>query len=114
LLPRRVVRVLRCVFRDERRSEFFAASSLDEPTCDEVMSHCSISVFSLLLYCVIGETCLLLIFPTGVQSIYYLCFGKHGRREFDHIGLGLDSSGVGLLDQRPAFVVESRHVADVS
>jgi len=50
LEPRRVVRVLRWVLSEERRSAVLAASSVDEAMWDEVMSHCSISVFSLVEY----------------------------------------------------------------
>ncbi|KAG9680203.1 hypothetical protein KCU99_g269, partial [Aureobasidium melanogenum] len=46
LEPRRVVRVLRWVLSEDRRSAVLAASSVEEAMWEEVMSHCSISVFS--------------------------------------------------------------------
>lgn len=49
--PRRVVRVERCVLREASRSAVLASSSDEGATCWDVMSHCSISVFSALEYC---------------------------------------------------------------
>ena len=108
------MRVLRCVFRDERRSAVFAASSVDEAMCDEVMSHCSTSVFSLpLYYCALGESrsCALGATASLIGSTY-LCFGEHGRRKLDHVGFSLNGIRERLLDQRSGPVVETRHVAD--
>lgn len=50
LLPSSVVREERCVLRVERRSAVLAASSEGEAMCEEVMSHCSISVLSAVVY----------------------------------------------------------------
>jgi len=51
LLPSRHVRAERWVLREERRSAVLALSSEAEAMCEEVMSHCSISVLSVLEYC---------------------------------------------------------------
>jgi hypothetical protein len=51
LLPRRVERVERWVFKEERRSAVFAGSSVAVAMWEEVMSHCSISAFSGWVYC---------------------------------------------------------------
>ena len=56
LLPRIVVSVERCVFKDERRWAVFAASSVGEAMCADVVSHCSISTFSPSVYSVLGQT----------------------------------------------------------
>lgn len=67
LLPRRVVRVERWVLRDERRSAVLAASSLGEAMWEDVMVHCSISVFSGVEYCV------LLARYAVIQPNYHIC-----------------------------------------
>jgi hypothetical protein len=51
LLPSRVERVERWVFKEERRSAVFAGSSVAAAMWEEVMSHCSISAFSGWVYC---------------------------------------------------------------
>lgn len=51
LLPNSMVRVERWVLRDDRRSAVFALSSVEEAMWEEVMTHCSISVFSEVEYC---------------------------------------------------------------
>ena len=45
------MRAERWVLREERRSAVLALSSEGEAMCEEVMSHCSISVLSVLEYC---------------------------------------------------------------
>lgn len=49
----RVVRVDRWVLREERRSAVLALSSVGEAMWLDVMSHCSISALSVLVYCVV-------------------------------------------------------------
>jgi hypothetical protein len=49
--PRSVVRVARWVLRVDRRSSVLALSSEEEAMWEEVMSHCSISAFSAVVYC---------------------------------------------------------------
>ena len=49
------MRVERWVLKDERRSAVFAPSSLEEAMWWDVMSHCSISIFSAVVYCGVGQ-----------------------------------------------------------
>jgi hypothetical protein len=74
------------------------------------MSHCSISVFSLVEYCMkLWSDFVLAVVPLAT----HLSLGEQRLRQLDHVTLKLGSLRVGLLQKRSGLVVEGSHGAHV-
>ena len=107
LCPRRVVRVERWVLRDESRSAVLAESSAGEAMWMAVMSHCSISAFSVVEYC---ECCLLARgFKEFGRLDAYLCALENGRGDFYRVTVYISCLWIRLRDQALDTIVQCRH-----